>query len=680
MKLKGINIIERHVEKVFFLLITLVFAGVVVWQFALGGNAVSVGGQQDVPVDKAYEQIARIAEQKLAQMEQAEPDNRVPTAAPDAVSEIRAALTYQGPDAALPVPLGPRIAGLGSAGAGGDLPVDRLIAVAPVEIPRPDSGRAGEYAAAIDPLVVAATPAIEAYVPAQQPYDLRAVSIAARFDSAALLASLRADPDGERGPMRAIPEPWWRGRIEILDVQIERREVMADGARSGGALVRPAPGRFTLRDRLDADLAIDDMPSIVADARQAAKDIVQPAFWNVIAGEPWAPPSAQTQDAGDEAGEIARLLRQLESLRAEIARAESVLGGGTRGAIDIFDPASGVLAQGGVSGGGGGGGRGGGGAGPSVEQLEQERRQRQRTAIEARLADLRVRETAIVAQLTGMGVDPNSGRAAGANAALPDLPARIADADELTVWGHDLEVEGGRSYEYRVRVLVNNPLFGFANNLAEESRAAAAEPVLTSEWSAWTSPVSVDQNLYWFTTRASEGGRQAVGVVAPTATVEVYRFYYGYWRRDEARVRIGDPIGASINLAERELPIFTIERPDGGGAPFVAGQELISESLRTSTGALLLDVRPAAVQTGRERPLGVVVREPAGDLATRRPADDLVSDLRRRLEQSAGAGLLAAVGVPGQGLALAPTPADRPPAGDRNEGAAPAGGDRGIQR
>jgi hypothetical protein len=679
MKLKGINIIERHVEKAFFLLVTLVFAGVVVWQFALGGNAVSVGGQQDVPVDKAYEQIARIAEQKLAQMEQAEPDNRVPTAAPDAVSEIRAALAYSGPDASLPIPLGPRIAGLGSGSGGGDLPVDRLIAVAPVEIPRPDSARAGEYAAALDPLVVAVTPALEAYVPAQQPFDLRAVSIAARFDSAGLLEALRTDPDGERGPMRAIPEPWWRGRIEILDVEIERREVMADGARSGGALVRPAPGRFTLRDRLSADLAIDDMPSIVADARQNAKDIVQPAFWNVIAGEPWAPPSAEAQEGGDEAAEIARLLRALEGVRAEIARAEAALGGGTRGAIDIFDPASGVLAQG-VSGGGGGGGRGGGDGGPSAEQLEQDRRQRQRAAIEARLADRRAEETDLIAQLQALGVDPDVGRAGAAREALPDLPARIADAEELTIWGHDLEVEGGRSYEYRVRVLVNNPLFGFANNLAEESRAAASEPVLASEWSAWTSPVTVDQNLYWFATRASEGGRQAVGVVAPTTTVEVYRFYYGYWRRDEARVRIGDPIGASIDLAERELPIFTIERPDGGGAPFVAGRELISESLHTATGALLLDVRPAAVQTGRERPLGVVVREPGGELATRRPADDLISDLRRRLEQSAGAGLLAAVGVPGEGLPVVSPAGDRPPAGDRNEGAAPAGGDRGIQR
>ncbi|MFG0273647.1 MAG: hypothetical protein ACF8QF_01185 [Phycisphaerales bacterium] len=679
MKLKGINIIERHVEKVFFLLVTLVFGAVVVWQFALGGNAVDVGGQQDVPVDKAYDQIARIAEQKLAQMQQGEADNRVPTAAPDAVTEIRTALTYQGPDASLPIPLGPRIAGLGGAGST-DVPVDRLIAVAPVETPRPDTARAGEHAAALDPLVVAATPEIETFVAAQQPYDLRAVSIAARFDSAALLDALRRDPDGERGPMRAIPEPWWRGRIEILDVQIERREVMADGARSGGALVSPTPGRFTLRDRVADSLAVDDMPAIVADARQFAKDIVQPPFWGIIAGEPWAPPAAEAQDGDNEAAEIARLLRQLESIRAEIARAQDALGGGARSAIDIFDPAAGVLAQGGVSGGGGGGGRGGGSAGPSPEQLEQERRQRQRAAIEARLADLRERESTLVDQLTGLGVDPDSGRATAAGEALPDLPSRIADADELTVWGHDLEVEGGRTYEYRLRVLVNNPLFGFANNLAEESRAAAEEPVLASEWSAWTSPVSVDRDLYWFATRASEGGRQAVGVVAPTTTVEVYRFYYGFWRRDEARIRIGDPIAASINIAERELPIFRIERPESGGPAFVAGQELISQSLLTSTGSLLLDVRPAAVQTGRERPLGVVVREPGGELATRRPADDLVSDLRRRLEQSAGAGLYATIGVPGEGLAEAgPTP-NRAAGADRNEGAAPAGGERGIQR
>ena len=149
-------------------------------------------------------------------------------------------------------------------------------------------------------------------------------------------------------------------------------------------------------------------------------------------------------------------------------------------------------------------------------------------------------------------------------------------------------------------------------------------------------------------------------------------------------MRIGDPIAAAINLSEQNLPIFDISVPDAGSIPLVVGQNNITEPLRTITGSLLLDVRPAAVQGGRgDRPLGIVVQAGAGGaLQVRQPALDLFNDLRMRLEQSAGAGLLAAVGVPGAEAQPGMAPgADRRPAGDRRDGApAPAGGNRGVQR
>jgi len=669
MKLKGINIFERHAEKAFFLLVTLIFAGVVVWQFALGGNTVDVAGQQGVPVDQAHEQVARLAEQKLGQMQQEQPDSGVPSEVPDAVAQIVDRLAYRGPAGSLPVPMGIPIAGLGEGGqvieqAGG-------VAVAAMRIPRPDTVRAGAYAGAIDPLVVASSPELAPFVPVQQPFDLRVATVAARFDSGALLESLRQDPDGD-GPLRSIPEPWWRGNIEILDVEVERVEVLADGARSGQALVPPTPARFSLRERLAAGVAPEQMRSLVSEARANARDIVQPPFWPVISGEPWAPPEPDSGEADDEASEIARLLRRLERIRADIARAEEALGvaGDARSAIDLFDPAAGVLAQSLGGRGGGGSGR----SGPSAEQLEQERRTRQRAAIEARLSDLRESETAVVARLTAMGVDVEEGTIEQGGGTLPDLPVRIPDAEELTVWSHDPGVEGGRRYAYRLRLVINNPLYGLENNLAEGSKDLAADPVLMSDWTEWTAPISIERDQYWFAARASEGGRQPVGVVAPTATIEVYRFYYGYWRRDEARVRIGDPLTASINIAEQSLPIFQIARPDDG-PPVVTGREIRSEPLVAETGALLLDVRPAAMGGRSDSPVGVVVRHETGALATRRPADDLISDLRQRLEQSAGAGLLARVRDPGQGPL---GPGAQEPIGD---GAPrPAGADGGGRR
>lgn len=676
MKLKGINIFERHVEKAFFLLMTLVFAIVMVWQFALGGNTVDVAGQKGVPVDRAFEQVGRIADQKLAQMQQADPDPQVPAETPDAVATVVGSLRYRGPEARLPVPLGLPIAGLPGEADFRPIAAGSTIAVRPVSVPAPDMARAGEYAATLDPLDVGASVGLEPFLPREQPFDLRAVSIAARFNSAALLTGLRSDPDGEAGPLGAIPEPWWRGRIEIIDIEIERREVYGDGTRGESTLVAPAPGRFSLRDRLAGGIAPGDMSQLVADARLNAQDIVQPRFWSVIAGEPWAPPAPAQGEREDSTAEIARLLRQLDQTRREIERAQAALAPGARSALDIFDPRRGVLAQ---SIGGRGGG-GGGSSGPSPEQLEQERLSRQRSAIEARLADLRVRETAISERLTALGVSPEG---AARQQAAPELnlPMRIADADELVLWGHDLAIERGARYEYRLRVAVNNPLYGFTVNLAEESREAAEAPVLHSDWSGWSEPVAVDHDSYWFVKSAIEGGRQAVGVVAPTATVEVYRFFYGYWRRDEARVRVGDPIAAAIDLSELALPIFRIDSPGAGATPAVVGQDALTTPLQTATGAMLLDIRPSAAPSGRDRSLGVVIREADGSLVSRRPTFDVASELRKRLEQSAGAGLLASVGTPGAGP-VSRLPAPR--ATDRRDGdrpaEAPSSGDRGIQR
>jgi len=680
MKIKGVNIFERHGEKAFLALVTLIFAVVVVWQFALGGNTVRVAGQQSAPIDQAYEQLARVAEGKLGQMQQEEPDPRIPERVPDALARLDDALAYRGPDGALPVPLGLPIAGVSEGGftPGEDAP---SIVVRAIDPPTPENARAGAHAATIDPLVVARTPELEPFVPAAQPHDLRAVSVAANFDAGSLLESLREDPDGD-GPMRAVPEPWWRGRIEILDVQVERRRVHADGQRSGATLVPPLPGRFSLRDRLGAGLEPGAMPEIVSLARQQATDIVQPRFYNIIAGEPWAPPEGERREDDDSNLAVTRLLRQLDRIRREIEQARTRLSNleaaARPGARDIFDPAAGVLAQ---SVGGGGGGRGGD-SGSSTEQLQRDRQQSRRESLQARLSDLEGKEAELVAQLVDLGVDPDSGRVAQSSVEL-NLPVRIPDADELTVWGHDLAIEPGAEYEYRIRVAINNPLFGIERNLAEESRDVASEPVLYSDWSAWTPSVAIERDFYWFVTRANPGGRQVVGVAPASARVEVYRFYYGYWRQGEAPVRVGDPVAAAIDVADLNLPRFEIQTSEQALAQVVNVQtpERITGPLTAAADALLLDVRTEAVQSGRSSVLGVVVRAEGGDLIIRRPAEDIASELRQRLQESVGAGLLASVGVPGQGLSVAPTRSQE----DRSTGeggglSQPGGGGGTIRR
>lgn len=74
-------------------------------------------------------------------------------------------------------------------------------------------------------------------------------------------------------------------------------------------------------------------------------------------------------------------------------------------------------------------------------------------------------------------------------------------------------------------------------------------------WSTWTGDVPVDAQENFFITSASP--TTALG--GPRATVEMYKFYYGYPRRASVNLQPGDVLAGTARLPEGLL-VFDIKK------------------------------------------------------------------------------------------------------------------------
>ena len=129
-------------------------------------------------------------------------------------------------------------------------------------------------------------------------------------------------------------------------------------------------------------------------------------------------------------------------------------------------------------------------------------------------------------------------------------PYAAIDSDEILVWGHDLSVEPGKTYRYRVTVSVYNPFFGKKRNLVESQQSLAEVFTLKSQPSDWSSPARIHPLRRVFITSASStGGQYGLG----RATAEVYRFYDGTQWVEKFSVQPGGAIGG----------VKEVRRPDG---------------------------------------------------------------------------------------------------------------------
>lgn len=123
------------------------------------------------------------------------------------------------------------------------------------------------------------------------------------------------------------------------------------------------------------------------------------------------------------------------------------------------------------------------------------------------------------------------------------VPGTI-NSDAPLVWAHDSTPEAGKSYRYRMRLMLYNRFAGQPERF--EHPADAAVIAIESQW-VESDIVTIQSDVQWFVNGAAELGNRA------TATVAVFKTEPGgKARRATANVQSGAPIGARIPRTDIE--------------------------------------------------------------------------------------------------------------------------------
>lgn len=109
--------------------------------------------------------------------------------------------------------------------------------------------------------------------------------------------------------------------------------------------------------------------------------------------------------------------------------------------------------------------------------------------------------------------------------------------EPLVFWAHDDTVEPRKSYRFRIRLGVLNPVAG-TNQLSEQDISRKNEVVLWSGFSDITEPVEIPGRLLFFAKHIREA--------AKVVTVQVSKYLMGYWRSEDFMVSQGEVIGGVV--------------------------------------------------------------------------------------------------------------------------------------
>jgi hypothetical protein len=316
-------------------------------------------------------------------------------------------------------------------------------------------------------------------------------------------------------------------------------------------------------------------------------------FLSTIAGDLWQPPTEAVKTLAilnkDLPPQIRLKVQGQESLRRQIE------GKKYRLAELKKNPAAASPS--------GGGGRGRTQLPPSVDPKSGEAKEDPRkTALEGEIKKLEEQERKIVDELNvagyadAMAFPPPSAPLASGRAILPAPEKPLMENPAIRIWSHDLTAKPGKTYRYRVRVAMNNPLFAKGTSLGSSQQTLATQPVSLGQASEWTAPVSVLDHRYIVVSGASDG---MVGLGRVTASFEIFQFHYGYYRKGVAQLEAGDQFDATIvpNDPNRR-PIFDLSK------------------LKTPTGELVAIEFPPPVEEDPSNPAApVVVPLPANSVA-----------------------------------------------------------------
>lgn len=555
MKLKGISTFEQHVEKIVLVVMVAVLLAVVSLQFLTQPNVIEAGGQQIGPAEVFGQLETEVNRLQAAVNDRQPPLPEVTT--PNLITELDAALEddTQRPRQ-LDVVFGPTptIGGDETVGPIADGPIMAM------SIAEPVSPTAYSMWVTADPYAIEENEALAAYLPAQQPYDTVGVSFETVIDGA-LTQQLLREGDEEHRP---IPATWWRPGVAVIEVVAERQELGLDGQWTDATPVGRFPGAFDIMEGTEEATPTPlELRDLAQRAEDSAEEIVRPQYIPQIAGPEWVPPgeALERDDQYANMSDVDLLRAKRQSLLDTIERLETQLAEGPQD-TSTRRPDSG----------GGGGDLKTGGRPTSTPrdtgEADRMREERRVANVNRQIDTKNEQITEIEQQLSDLGFpvatdDRETGRDEPEEDAEDD--GRFLGNAEYRVWTHDLDVVPGAVYRYRMRVKVNNPIYGKERSLnpAIDNMELAKDPYAFSAWSAWSDPVMVGRESYLFLSGADEardlGGQvNIVGGGTARVSAEVFQMYYGHYRRGPMSLEPGDSAVTEVRVPER-LYLFDTE-------------------------------------------------------------------------------------------------------------------------
>ncbi len=661
MKLKGINPIEKNVEKIVLGVVFLVLLAALAMQFLVKPNEVDVGGGRSVPPENINIELANEASRLQGQIQDRSPS--LPEVKPtDLLERYETALSTSATGVGQVPPLAEGVdvlsgvqVGDGAIASGGPVMAPR--------VPAPTSPVASSQWGTLDPYAVEASEALARLAPQQQPYDVPAVSVEAAFSGAELGRLLASAEEGRR----PIPGQL-RRRVEIVRVELERQQLdRVTGEWADADTGTPLPTAYDPVGELElSQVDLSTLLGAAGDARQNRAEVIQPGFAPLIAGPVWAPPS----DAIEAAAAMSDV-NSLPRLRQDLARAEDTLADleerkqNTSGRTTNQpanrpapnDPRTGA------------GGRGG------AQTPSRPGQSGSTQSLDRRISETRDEVNELRERVRELESEEQQTRREERDA----LSRPLFEQESMRLWAHDFGVEPGATYRYRVRAIVNNPLYKKGAQLDPddaEQQSLARDPLVYGDWSSWTSPVTVGAETYYFVTSASTEGQ--VGSTGPSASVEVFHMYYGHYRADSTRLEPGDSVDVAVTMPDGFVTFDTdtideqgmrryIQELDRGAGEPTEGVTRLATERALSLPAFLLDVstlpitREVALGGSAGQVLQAVFRDADGSIRTYRPAEATDNEQFRMARASAEAGEVLDLRVPDAQPDRGPMRGPRPP-------------------
>ncbi len=381
MKPKGINLFEQHVEKIVIGVAAVIVLGLAAKAFLTEPNAVNLDGTKLAPseVDEVLANKARQLDAKV---------NSPTSLEVESVGRLTDWLEQQHDSPSLPEAppvalVAPVTYKIGSENAGFASTATEMYAE--VAAPQPKNLQVTSLDYTIDPAEVTELPELASRFEGEPPYDIHAVHVSAEFDGKALRSALSSLVENRK----PIPSQWVDQDMAIVDVVVERQQMLPDGSWSSPESVSTIPGQLSVRDRLEK-AAPRDKDEILRNVATYGSGVYQPGFFTLADGTEWSYDIVKA--AAPKSPEVLDAERRLQLAWREVGRTQAALDRFLKQQAERKQPIGGESGGGGTGKGGKSGGFEGGGnevpdeskdAGRPKETLEERTERRLNEAIAA---------------------------------------------------------------------------------------------------------------------------------------------------------------------------------------------------------------------------------------------------------------------------------------------------------